>query len=43
MLELRNVSKDFSGIKAVDDVSFRAHSGQEVTCRQVEGSSRRLT
>ena len=27
-LELRNVSKRFTGILAVDDVSFQAHAGE---------------
>lgn len=43
MLELRNVSKDFSGIKAVDHVSFRALSGEITGYLGPNGSGKSTT
>lgn len=43
MLELRNVSKRFSGIPAVDDVSFVAHPGQVTGYLGPNGSGKSTT
>ncbi|HMC59706.1 MAG TPA: ABC transporter ATP-binding protein [Candidatus Solibacter sp.] len=43
MLELRNVSKRFSGIAAVDDVSFRARAGEITGYLGPNGSGKSTT
>ena len=43
MLELRNVSKDFNGIKAVDNVTFRAPSGEVTGYLGPNGSGKSTT
>jgi len=43
MLELRNVSKHFSGIAAVDDVSFCAHPGEVTGYLGPNGSGKSTT
>src|SRR5690348_18137198 len=43
MLNLRNVCKSFSGIPAVDDVSFRAHGGEVTGYLGPNGSGKSTT
>jgi ABC-2 type transport system ATP-binding protein len=43
MLELRRVSKHFSGIHAVDDVSFSAHPGEVTGYLGPNGSGKSTT
>jgi len=43
MLELRHVSKRFTGIIAVDDVSFRAHQGEVTAYLGPNGSGKSTT
>jgi ABC-2 type transport system ATP-binding protein len=43
MLTLRNVSKRFSGIPAVDDVSFTAHAGEVTGYLGANGSGKSTT
>jgi ABC-2 type transport system ATP-binding protein len=43
MLELRNVSKQFSGSLAVDNVSFRARAGEVTGCLGPNGSGKSTT
>ena len=43
MLDLRNVCKSFSGIPAVDDVSFRAHAGEVTGYLGPNGSGKSTT
>jgi ABC-2 type transport system ATP-binding protein len=43
MLDLRNVCKNFSGIPAVDDVSFRAHVGEVTGYLGPNGSGKSTT
>ena len=43
MLELRNVSKHFSGIPAVDDVSFYARPGEVTGYLGPNGSGKSTT
>src|SRR6266852_1921252 len=43
MLELRNVSKSFSGITAVDNVSFSAHAGEITGYLGPNGSGKSTT
>ena len=43
MLDLRNVCKSFSGIPAVDDVSFMAHAGEVTGYLGPNGSGKSTT
>ena len=43
MLELRKITKDFSGIRAVDDVSFRARKGEVTGYLGPNGSGKSTT
>ena len=43
MLELRRLSKHFSGIPAVDDVSFSAHPGEVTGYLGPNGSGKSTT